>query len=83
MKITALKQDTKNANKGTRRGRKVVEHSLLAYGAGRSILIDKSGNIIAGNKTAEGAIAMGLEDVQIVKSDGTKLIAVQRATAPS
>jgi sporulation protein YlmC with PRC-barrel domain len=78
MKLASLKPDTRNANRGTDRGRKLVRESLKRYGAGRSILIDKSGNIIAGNKTAEGAKAVGLGDVQIVKSDGSKLIAVQR-----
>ena len=56
----------------------MVRESLKRYGAGRSILIDKWGNVIAGNKTLEGAKAVGLEDCQVVKSDGTKLIAVQR-----
>lgn len=78
LKLSQLKPDTRNANKGTARGRKVVRESLERYGAGRSILVDKSGNIIAGNKTAEGARAAGILDVQVVKSDGTKLIAVQR-----
>src|SRR5208337_74150 len=78
MKLSALTPDTRNANRGTARGRKLVRESLKRYGAGRSILLDKSGNIIAGNKTVEGAMAVGLEDCQIVKSDGTKLVAVQR-----
>lgn len=78
MKLSQLTPDSRNANKGTDRGRRVVRESLRKYGAGRSILIDKSGNVIAGNKTLEGAKAVGLEDVQIVKSDGTKLVAVQR-----
>jgi site-specific DNA-methyltransferase (adenine-specific) len=78
MKIDQLTPDSKNANKGTARGRAMVRDSLKKYGAGRSILLDKSGNIIAGNKTVEGATALGMEDVQIVKSDGSKLIAVQR-----
>lgn len=78
MKLSALTPDARNANKGTDRGRKLVKESLRRYGAGRSILIDKSGNIIAGNKTAEAAGAVGMENVQIVKSDGTKLVAVQR-----
>jgi DNA modification methylase len=78
VKLSALTPDSRNANKGTPRGRKMVRESLKRYGAGRSILLDKSGNIIAGNKTVEGAMAVGLEDCQIVKSDGTKLIAVQR-----
>ena len=58
--------------------RQIVEDSLRNYGAGRSILLDKHGNIIAGNKTAEGAARIGLDDVIVVKTDGTKLVAVQR-----
>ena len=47
--------------------------------AGRSILLDKHGAIIAGNKTAENAGAAGLgDDVLVVQTDGTKIIAVQR-----
>ena len=41
------------------------------------MLIDRDGVIIAGNKTAEQALAAGM-DVIVVQSDGTKLIAVQR-----
>ena len=52
--------------------------STRNYGAGRSILIDKHGRIIAGNKTAEHAGSIGLEDVIVVKTDGTQLVAVQR-----
>lgn len=78
MKLAQLTPDTRNANKGTPRGRKMVAESLRRYGAGRSILVDRAGNIIAGNKTVEGAKAIGLDDVQIVKTDGTRLIAVQR-----
>jgi site-specific DNA-methyltransferase (adenine-specific) len=76
--IAELLPDTKNANRGTQRGKAMIEASLRKYGAGRSILIDKHGSIIAGNKTAENASAAGLEDVLIVQSDGRKLIAVQR-----
>ena len=78
MKLSSLTPDTRNANKGTARGRKLVRESLKRYGAGRSILLDKNGAIIAGNKTAEAAGAVGMEDVQIVKSDGSRLVAVQR-----
>lgn len=78
MKLSDLTPDTRNANKGTPRGRKLVRESLKRYGAGRSILLDKNGAIIAGNKTAEAAGAVGMKDVQVVKSDGSKLIAVQR-----
>jgi sporulation protein YlmC with PRC-barrel domain len=78
MKLADLKQDNHNANKGTKRGREAVTSSLKQFGAGRSVLIDRDGNIIAGNKTAEQASAAGIEDVVIIQTDGSKLVAVQR-----
>lgn len=78
LKISDLLPDTQNANKGTKRGNKAVADSLKLFGAGRSILVDKAGRIIAGNKTAANAAAAGLDEVILVPSDGTKIIAVQR-----
>ena len=77
-KVTDLQQDKRNANKGTERGLKALDHSLRQYGAGRSLLVDKHGRIIAGNKTAQAAADIGLDDVILVPTDGTKLVAVQR-----
>jgi len=76
--LVEITPDARNANRGTERGRYMLEKSLEKLGAGRSILLDKHGNIIAGNKTAEVAAAIGLEDVVIVKTDGRQLVAVQR-----
>lgn len=39
--------DPKNANLGTERGRGMLGHSLRAYGAGRSILVDQD-NVTSG-----------------------------------
>ena len=77
-KIKDLIPDNKNFNKGTEYGNSLIEKSLRKFGAGRSILIDKNNRIIAGNKTIENAAAIGIEDLQIVESDGTKIIAVKR-----
>ena len=77
-KIDELKFDDKNFNKHSEFGMSLLEKSLGKFGAGRSILIDKHGNIIAGNGIVEAAGNIGLEDVEIVKSDGKKIIAVQR-----
>jgi ParB-like chromosome segregation protein Spo0J len=77
-RISDLVQDPKNANRGTKRGNELVEASLREYGAGRSILIDRNGKIIAGNKTVANAQAAGLEDLMVIQSDGSRLIAVQR-----
>src|ERR1700693_1840191 len=76
--LSDLIPNDRNANRGTERGRGVIEQSLRKYGTGRSILIDKNGRIIPGNKTVENAGAAGLKDVLVVQSDGTKLIVVQR-----
>ncbi len=67
--------DDKNFNKGNEAGKVLIEKSFKQFGAGRSILIDKNNRIIAGNKSAENFIG---DDVQIIESDGTKLIAVKR-----
>ena len=72
-----IQPDAKNANRGTDRGRMLLEQSLRELGAGRSILVDKSGNIIAGNKTYETWQAMG-GAIEIVKTSGDKLTVVQR-----
>ena len=72
-----IKPDVKNANRGTERGRYMVEASLRETGAGRSILLDKDGRIIAGNKTFEAASDIGLP-VRVVETDGTELVAVKR-----
>lgn len=75
--IADLTPDPRNANKGTERGAVQLENSLRKYGAGRSILVDQNGVVLAGNKTLEQAAAMGLEIVT-VKTDGNKLVVVQR-----
>jgi hypothetical protein len=79
MKLSDLKLDERNANKGTARGRKALDKSLRDYGAGRSILLDSKGRVIAGNKTLEAARESDLaKDVLIVRTDGSQLVAVQR-----
>ena len=77
-KLSDLTPDPRNANKGTTRGAAMIRASLRDYGAGRSILLDKNGAIIAGNKTAENAGALGHKDVIVVQTDGSQLVAVQR-----
>lgn len=78
-KLADLKPDQRNANRGTERGRGMIEQSLRQHGAGRSILVDKNGQVIAGNKTLEVAAELNLADeVIVVETDGTQLVAVKR-----
>ena len=74
-KVTSLIADDKNFNKGSENGAEMIRKSFQKFGAGRSILLDKNNRIIAGNKSVEYS---GIEDVLIVESDGTQLIAVKR-----
>jgi hypothetical protein len=76
--LADLTPDGDNFNKHTEFGQKLLEDSLRKFGAGRSILVDKDGNIIAGNSTTETAAAIGMEDVIVVPTDGKKLVVVQR-----
>jgi hypothetical protein len=73
-----LKPDTRNARRHNPRNIGMVETSLQTDGFGRSILLDAGGNIIAGNGVTEAAGNVGIEDVIVVPSDGTKVIAIQR-----
>jgi hypothetical protein len=77
-KITDFTPDRHNANKGTEKGAIVLDDSITQLGLGRSIVVDKNGNIIAGNKTQEAAVQNGLEDAIVIKTDGKKLVVVQR-----
>lgn len=72
-----LTPDRENANEGTQRGRGLLEKSLRQLGAGRSILTDKDGNVIAGNKTLEAATDIDLP-VRIIETDGNELVVVKR-----
>ena len=76
--INELTQDQHNFNKGTAKGKKLMNKSLKELGAGRSILIDKNGNIIAGNKTQKAAIEAGITKVRVIETTGDELVAVKR-----
>ena len=76
--IKDLKFDDKNFNKHTEFGMSLLEKSLRENGAGRSILLDKDNNIIAGNGIVEAAGQIGLEKVKIVEAKGDEIIAVKR-----
>lgn len=75
--VADLTLDAENANRGTERGRGMLETSLRQYGAGRSVLADRHGRLIAGNKTVEVAAELGLP-IRTVETDGTELVVVRR-----
>ncbi len=76
--ISKLVLDEKNANRGTKRGRELLEESLEKYGAGRSVVVDRHDRVIAGNKTIGAAVAAGMKSIAAIETDGSSLVAVQR-----
>lgn len=76
--IQELAQDGHNFNKGNEQGQQLMERSFRELGAGRSILLDRNGNIIAGNKSQKAAIAAGIKRVRVIETTGDELVAVKR-----
>lgn len=75
--IQDLKLDDRNANRGTDRGQSLLAQSLTKLGAGRSIVCDRNGKVIGGNKTLEQAITLGLDIVPVI-TRGDRLVVVIR-----
>lgn len=69
--------DTANVNKGSERGNYMLDWSISQLGAGRSILADADGRVIAGNKTLDAAAERDLP-IRVVQTDGKELVVVQR-----
>lgn len=76
--IEELKFDDKNFNKHTEYGMSLLEKSLREFGAGRSVLVDKDNNIIAGNGIVESAINAGITKTKVVETTGDELVVVKR-----
>lgn len=74
----AIRPDDENANLGTERGRQMLARSMATLKAGQSVLLDRRGVVLAGNKTLEAARAAGVAEVVIVRTTGDQLVAVQR-----
>jgi site-specific DNA-methyltransferase (adenine-specific) len=77
-KLTDYKPLTRNPNKGTQRGTGILEQSVRELGAGRSILVDKNGVILAGNHAQEAFVNAGMDDVIEVETDGKQIVVVKR-----
>jgi hypothetical protein len=76
--VSQLKFDPKNARVHTERNVGMIADGIQEVGMGRSILIDKDGEIIAGNGVVEGAMQAGITKVRVVETTGDEIIAVQR-----
>ena len=69
--------DHNNYRKHNDKNKSLIRKSLKECGAGRSIITDKNGEIIAGNGVYEQAKALNIP-VKIVETDGSELVVVKR-----
>ena len=77
MKKQEIKFDKRNYRKHNDENKRVIKKSLEELGAGRSIVIDSEGEIIAGNGVYEQAQKLGIK-TKIVETDGSELVVVKR-----
>lgn len=74
---TVLKNDPRNANQHTEASLAAVRRSLEAFGAGRSIVADRTGTLIGGEATHRAAQDLGIP-IREIRTDGTELVVVVR-----
>ncbi len=77
--IASLLPDPRNARRHTERNLGLIVDALREVGAARSIVVDETGVVLAGNATVEAAGKAGIDHVRIVEADGQELIAVRRS----
>jgi DNA modification methylase len=76
--IASLLPDPRNARRHTDRNVDLIIDALREVGAARSIVVDETGIVLAGNATVTAAAQAGIDRVRIVEADGDELIAVRR-----
>ena len=69
--------DKRNYRKHNDANKKIIRKSLEELGAGRSVLIDNEGSLIAGNGVYEQAKKLKIP-VRVVETDGSELVVVKR-----
>ena len=73
-KLTDLLPDTNNFNKHSSFGMGLLEKSMQQHGFMEAGVISEDGVIISGNARQETAVNIGLEDIQIIDTDGKRAI---------
>ena len=72
-----IKFDKRNYRKHNEKNKALIKKSLKECGTGRSILVDKEGEIIAGNGVYAEASKLKIP-VKVIETDGSELIAIKR-----
>jgi len=77
MRKMKIQPDPRNARIHDDRNTQAIETSLAKWGAGRSVVVDRTGKVIAGNATLAAAEKLGIEQ-RVIRSDGSKLVVIVR-----
>lgn len=72
-----IRFDKRNYRRHSDKNKEVIRRSLMECGAGRSVVIDRDGELIAGNGVFEQAKKLGIKP-KIVETDGSELVVVRR-----
>ena len=75
--MTDIKFDERNYRIHNQKNKDLIKKSLEELGAGRSIVVDKEGEIIGGNGVYEQAKNLNMP-IKMVETDGTELVVVKR-----
>jgi hypothetical protein len=78
-RLADLLADPSNRRAHNPRNLGMVVDALRAVGAARSIVIDETNTVLAGNGVTEAATAAGLTKLQVVDVDGETVVAVRRS----
>ena len=70
--------DPQNCNRHDDLSLQAVQLSVARLGAGRSIVVDSSGTVVAGEATLRAAQQLGLP-TRVVETDGSELVVVRRS----
>ena len=76
--IQQLVANPQNARRHPERNLEMIATSLRDVGAARSIVIDETNGILAGEGVTRAAAAAGLTRLRVIDGDGDELVAVRR-----
>ncbi len=72
-----IKYQDQNLNKGTDKGRDMVQRSIEKFGMRDAVVIDKNGEIISGNHRKKAATKRGITKERIIEASSDEVIAIQ------
>ncbi len=76
--VAALIPDPSNRRTHSERNVEMIAASLRSVGAARSIVIDETNEVLAGNGVLQGAARAGISKLKVVEVDGDTVVAVRR-----